>query len=276
MRQICELHVQSPAHKRLCYPAGDHKHDRGEHAVRSGIHRERNVCRQAGSRFNEVVVSGDRIRAFNGVDTERFRPGNDVRAEARKTLGIPEEALVFGTVGRLDIQKRPKALLSLFVELKRSFPDLYLVLVGSGLLEDEIRRQVKSLGLIDSVVFVGFSKRVEKVLPALDLFVILSSVEGFGTATVEAMACGLPVVGTDVPGTRDILMDSKSGTLVPLDDQEATVKACAQYLGNHQLRKTVGREARQEAVKKYDIREWEKRILEFYAKVLSRPNGSLN
>jgi glycosyltransferase involved in cell wall biosynthesis len=206
----------------------------------------------------------------NGVDTVRFQPNAVHRVKARETLGIPQDSLVMGTVGRLDKQKRPEAILSVFVELKRTFPNLYLVLVGTGSLEQSVRRQVEALGLARSVIFVGFTDRVENLLPAFDLFVILSSVEGFGTATAEAMACGLPVVGTDVAGTRDILSNTKAGILVPVEDQETTVKACARVLGDNNLRVTMAKAAREEAEQKYDLRRWENRISAFYENVFKR------
>jgi glycosyltransferase involved in cell wall biosynthesis len=210
---------------------------------------------------------------YNGVDTKRFEVGIDSRAEARKKLGLPRESLVMGTVGRLEGQKQPESILSVFAELKRRFPALHLVFVGSGTLEQKVRRQAEQLGVAQSVVLTGFQDRVERLLPAFDFFVMFSTVEGFGTATAEAMASGLPVVGTDVPGTHDILSKSNAGILVPLNDQQKTVEACARLLTNEKLRKEMGTVAKEEAVQKYDIKDWENRILEFYEHALHKSNG---
>jgi len=204
----------------------------------------------------------------NSVDTHRFRPNPDRRASVRDALGLPQQALVLGSVGRLHKSKRPLELVLAFAQLKQIFPELYLVLVGTGPLEHELRRQVEGLGVAGSVVFAGWHSEVEKLLPAFDLFVILSCYEGFGTVTAEAMASGLPVVGTDVPGTQDILRNGKGGFLVPLGNQKALVDACARLLADKALRKQVGRAAREEAVRQYEQRVWERRILAFYEKVL--------
>ena len=117
---------------------------------------------------------------------------------------------------------------------------------------------------------------MEKVLPAFDLFAMLSSIEGFGTATVEALASGLPVVGTDVPGTQDILTNGTGGVLVPLGDHRGTVDVCARLLRDNAFRAQLGKAAREEAVRRYDQPMWETRILSFYDKVLdgSRSPGS--
>ena len=210
---------------------------------------------------------------YNGVDNKRFEVGIDSRAEARKKLGLPRESLVMGTVGRLEDQKQPELTLSVFAELKRRFPALHLVFVGIGSLEQKVRRQAEQLGVAQSVVLTGFQDRVERLLPAFDLFVMFSIREGFGTATAEAMASGLPVVGTDVPGTHDILSKSNAGILVPLNDQQKTVEACARLLANEKLRKEMGTVAKEEAVQKYDIKDWENRILAFYEHALRKSNG---
>lgn len=220
--------------------------------------------------FGEFLLPGTVMEVIhNGVDTGRFRPRPEMRAGARHALGLPQEALVVGSVGRLEKQKRPWALVSVYAELKRIFPTLYLVLVGTGRLEHELRRQVEELGVAGSVIFTGFHGAIENLFPAFDLFVLLSRNEGFGTATVEAMASGLAVVGSDVPGTQNILGNGRGGLLVPLEDEGATMDACARLLGDCELRKQLGRAGREEAVRQYDERAWEGRILAFYDKVLN-------
>ena len=83
------------------------------------------------------------------------------------------------------------------------------------------------------------------------------------------MACGLPVVATDVPGTRDILASGEGGILVPADDVKATVAACQNLLANKTLRRQLGQKGRQESVLKYDEHAWGNKILDFYQKVFA-------
>ena len=98
--------------------------------------------------FGEFLLPETVIEVIhNGVDTGRFRPAPEVRKAARDWLGLPQEALVLGSVGRLHKQKQPWVLVSVFAELKRVFPTLFLVLVGTGPLEQELRRQVEALGV---------------------------------------------------------------------------------------------------------------------------------
>ena len=204
----------------------------------------------------------------NCVNTARFVPSRERRAGAREAFGIPDDAMVLGSVGRLDKQKRPELLISVFAKLKEQYPSLYLILVGQGELEPAVRRQVADAGLGGCVIFAGFQNEVEKVLPALDLHLLFSRNEGFGTSTVEAMACGVPVVGTDVPGTADILRGSGAGILVPRDDEQAIVAAVMKLLENAVLREKMGQNGRIEAEQKFGKSKWESSIRNFYGEIV--------
>ena len=201
----------------------------------------------------------------NGVDTDTFIVSPERKVLARKQLGLPPDALVLGCVARLSTQKRPQALLALFARLAPQFPQLHLVLVGTGPLEATLRRQVQQTGVQERVVFAGFQQRIELLMPAFDLHVLLSKNEGFGIATIEAMACGVPAVGTDVPGTHDILHDSAGGLLLPLDDDNAACAAIAKLLLDAPRRARMGRLAREETVQRYSMPRLERQLRQFYA-----------
>jgi glycosyltransferase involved in cell wall biosynthesis len=115
---------------------------------------------------------------------------------------------------------------------------------------------------------------VEDVIPAFDVHVLLSSREGFGIATAEAMACGIPVVGSDVPGTADILSAMVGGRLVPLDDEDAIVAVLRTLLRSPDERANMGAIARQTAERCYSAQIWKKNVLAFYSEVLSSAAAS--
>ena len=114
-------------------------------------------------------------------------------------------------------------------------------------------------------MFAGFRQRVELLMPAFDLHLLLSKNEGFGIATIEAMACGVPAVGTDVPGTHDILHDSQGGVLLPPGDEDAACQALADLLRDPARRQRMGRQARQEALQHYSMQRLEQQLRQFYA-----------
>ena len=201
----------------------------------------------------------------NGVDTDAFIVSPERRQLARLQLGLPPDALVIGCVARLSAQKRPQALLAMFLRLRREFPQLYLVLAGTGPLEAMLREQVLAAGLQARVLLTGFQQRIELLMPAFDLHLLLSKNEGFGIATIEAMACGVPAVGTDVPGTSDILHGSGGGMLLPLDDEDAACRAVADLLRDPVRRQRMGRQARLEAEEHYSMQRLERQLRQFYA-----------
>lgn len=220
--------------------------------------------------FGAYIAPGTRLQVIpNSVDIRRFIPSPERRAAARARLGLPPGALVLGSVARLSPQKRPDALIDLFARLRTSYPDLYLVLAGTGPLEQQLRAQVAALGLDGAVIFAGFVGEVELLLPAFDLHFLLSRNEGFGISTIEAMACGVPVVGTDVPGTADILRGSEGGMLVPLDDPDTTHDHVARLLADPARRGAMAIKARQEMETTYSAEILKQRIDAFYQGLLT-------
>ena len=216
--------------------------------------------------YQDMLAPQTRLAVIpNGVDTEVFTVSPERRRLARQQLGLPADALVIGSVARLSAQKRPQALLAMFALLARQFPRLYLVLAGAGPLEAMLRAQALAAGLASRVVFTGFQPRIELLMPAFDLHLLLSKNEGFGIATIEAMACGVPAVGTDVPGTSDILHGSAGGLLLPLDDEAAACRAVAALLRDAPRRARMGRQARLEAEQRYSMPRLERQLRQFYA-----------
>jgi glycosyltransferase involved in cell wall biosynthesis len=202
--------------------------------------------------FRHYVPNEARLAVIpNCVDTQRFVPSPSRGVAARACWGVPEDALVIGTVGRLSEQKRPALLLALHNLLVRRFPNIYLVFIGGGPLEDALRDAARQSARPQQVIFAGFVSGVEQVLPAFDLHVLLSRNEGFGIATIEAMACGVPAVATDVPGSADILRGSPSGLLVPPDDVAAAAELIAPLLADPARRAQMGRAGRAEAEARY-------------------------
>ena len=206
----------------------------------------------------------------NFVDTSRFRPSAARRMDARARLEIPEGTLVLGSVGRLSEQKRPEALLRVFARLAGKFPDLRLVLIGDGPLKDQVTALAQRLGVVGRLHITGYRDDVEALIPAFDIHVLLSSREGFGIATAEAMACGVPVVGSNVPGTADILRDGCGGVLVSADDEPAIADAIERLLRSPGERARVGGAGRELVERYYNLSLWKQRVSGFYADVMAK------
>ena len=215
--------------------------------------------------YHPFIRPGTRLAVIpNGVDTRRFRPAPGLRTEARRNWRIPPDALVLGSVARLADQKRPHAALALLAALLPQFPQLYLVLVGEGPLEPDLRRQADTLEVASRVVFAGFQHNVERLLPGMDVHILLSRNEGFGIATIEAMACGVPAVGTDVPGTADVLRGSAGGLLAPLDEPDTLARTVAGLLRDPARRARMGRDGRLEVEQRYSQERVGRLVRDFY------------
>ena len=133
----------------------------------------------------------------NAIDAEKFVYDESIRAEARQEFGIDPQALVMGHVGRFSPEKNHKFLIDVFYSLAQKHTDSRLLLVGSGPLEAEIREQCNKLGIQDRVIFAGVRSDVNRVLQAMDVFVMPSLYEGVSVAAVEAQAAGLPCLISD-------------------------------------------------------------------------------
>ncbi|WP_229257963.1 glycosyltransferase [Duganella margarita] len=200
----------------------------------------------------------------NPVDVARFRPSLATRLQARQRWQLPQQALAIGTVARLAEQKRPALAIGLLAALRVRFPDLYLVLAGDGPLEAALREQAERLGLTPWVIFTGFVAEVQTLMPALDVHLLMSRNEGFGIATIEAMACGVPAVATDVPGSADILTDCPGGLLIPAHDLAAAALAIGDLLADPARRAAMGAAGREVAISRYSNEVVGQQVAAFY------------
>jgi teichuronic acid biosynthesis glycosyltransferase TuaC len=183
-------------------------------------------------------VAGDNIVVVgNGVDMGTFHRLD--RQSARQRLGLPRDAVVLVSVGALVERKGFHRVIECLPALRQRFPRLrYLVVGGPGPEGDfsaRLRRDVIDLGLQECVTFLGTlaPEELEVPLSAADVFVLATRNEGWANVFLEAMACGLPVVTTDVGGNAEVVTDAKLGTLVPFGHADQLARAIADALGRN-------------------------------------------
>jgi glycosyltransferase involved in cell wall biosynthesis len=167
----------------------------------------------------------DRIRAFATVPlADGLHPVTpDERRLARATLGLPEDAKVVGTVGRLDAQKSPADMVAALAALGRE--DVYVVWVGGGSLFDRTRRLIERRGLAGRFMLLGDRADVPALLPAFDVFALSSLYEGLPCALVEAMTCRIPVVATAVNSVAEAVISGSTGLLARPGDPRSLARA---------------------------------------------------
>jgi glycosyltransferase involved in cell wall biosynthesis len=197
---------------------------------------------------------------FPPVDTREFYPDLHHRLVARAEMGVPGDVLLIGTVGNFNRQKRHDILVKAAYLLIRQFPNLYVRILGSPTVshskyyERNVKALAEKLGLLkdERLKFISPGSRVAHLLPAFDVFVLTSMAEGVPTVVLEAMACGLPVVATNVGSVADVVRDGKTGFLVPPFRPNAVAEAVGRLLTSPELRLGMGKEARKLAEQLYD------------------------
>ncbi|MGD0521577.1 MAG: glycosyltransferase [Terracidiphilus sp.] len=202
--------------------------------------------------FFAGMTSADKLAVLpNGVDVEVWRPDSAVRTAMRRELGLEDEFLWFAA-GRLDAVKDYPALLSAMVHVPKT---ARLVIAGSGSLQSELQRLSTRLGLDGRVRFLGFEPDVRRWMRAADGFVLSSLREGLPMGLLEASACALPAVATDVPGTREVIVDGKTGRLALAGDAAALGEAMTRMMRTPpEERRTMGERARQHVMDRFSLK----------------------
>lgn len=208
---------------------------------------------------------------LNGVDLEQFQCGCQNIQETRSSLNLKDNEHVIGIVGNFRRVKNHVFLIKTFGNLVKILENVKLIIVGRSFPDDpensepEVRNMVRELGIENSILFLGYRSNVRELLEIMDVFCLTSFKEGLPISLIEAMAAGLPVVGTHVEGIRDVIVPDYNGRLVELGDVEALQNSLIDLLKDPDLRKRLGRAARQTAEEKYSldrcVAEYEKLFL---------------
>ena len=199
-----------------------------------------------------IVPARKVIVVPNGIDLSRFHVGAS-RVGCRETLGIPAEAPVVGTVGRLSEIKRQDHLIRAFGRALGRAPEAHLLIVGEGPLGGELRKLADGLGFGDRVHFAGYQPRPEEYLAEMDVFALSSRSEGMPLAVLEAWAAGLPVVATNVGGLPELIQDGQTGILVDTNDEASLAEALAGLIADPARARQLGDRGRRRVEADYDL-----------------------
>ncbi len=152
---------------------------------------------------------------FNGIDIGQFKLGNHDERQKKRLQWHVEGGPIIGIIARLSSVKGIDVLIDAFSAVKAQFPSLCLLIVGEGPEKKRLEGLVAEKGLKAAVRFEPIVNQTSGILPIFDLFVMPSLQEGLGLAVMEAQACGIPVVASNVGGLPDLIDDGKTGLLVP-------------------------------------------------------------
>ena len=189
---------------------------------------------------------------INGVRTEGLADRSP-RQTVRRELGIPAEAPVIGSVGRLSEIKRQTLLLQAMAGLTQRFPAVRLLLVGAGPERERLEQEASDLGIRDRVYFAGYQAEPGRYLQAMDVFALSSRSEGLPIALLEAWAAGLPVVSSAVGGIPKTVTHGENGLLFASGDVVALGAALALPLNEPSLASRLGRAGQRTVEAQYSV-----------------------
>ena len=222
----------------------------------------------AAAHVAESMVCEHRLTVLaNGLDVKAWKPDETARAETRRAAGLEDEFLWLA-VGRLEPVKDYPTLLRAMALAPLS---ARLAILGDGPERADLEQLSRNLGLTSRVRFVGFEANVKRWMNAADGFVLSSRYEGLPMVLLEAGACGLPVVATDVPGTREALVHGDTGLLAKAGDPEALHAAMSTVMGmNGDNRRAMGERARNWVTERFGLEPVLDRWEALYAELLER------
>jgi glycosyltransferase involved in cell wall biosynthesis len=238
--------------------------------------------REVIARNAEVIVAVSREDERRMVEVERIKPSairfipngiptperknHDLRAE----LGLPHGTPVVGTVGQLRPEKALEVLIEAAKRLATQFPDLKILVVGHGPVEDELQRLVAVAALEETVLFLGRRNDVPDVLAAIDVAVCCSDHEGSPLSVMEYMAAGKPVVATMVGGVPDLIKDGEHGLLVPPRRPAELADAIAALLSDRERAQMMGESARLRQQEEFTLDAFVRRVEDLYEELFSQ------
>ena len=187
---------------------------------------------------------------YNGVDSQKI--DQTLRAvnieQVKSEFGLESEH-IFTCVGRLHPSKGHRYLIEAAGHLKRTHPSFKLLIVGDGILKGELLQLISSKGLSEHIRFLGYRKDVYRILAVSNALVQPSIFEGFGLAAAEAMACGLPVISTNLPSIAEVVRHEETGILVPPADPWALSTVMARLMDHPKLATAYGANGRRRVEK---------------------------
>jgi len=224
----------------------------------------RKIAIQAGLNKNKICV------ICNGVDLSKFSP--DITGKKfREELGANGDTKVIGMAGRIVSWKGCDVFINAAAQVVKIIPDTKFIIVGEAPDSQYLGQLVKlaeDLGVKDKIVFVGLCSNMPEVFAALDLFVLPSWEEPFARVVLEAMAIGKPVIGTDVGGTPEQIIDNVTGLLVPPRDPVSLAEAIIKILQDGKAAKKMAVAARRRAEQLFSIKKHVRAVESIYENLL--------
>ena len=214
-------------------------------------------------------VAPHKIRVSHNAISLEQQKGPDADPSERERLGIPPDALLVGTAGRLSPEKNHLGLVRAAAQVLRQRSDVHFVIWGEGPLRRQLEQEIEAQNLRGRIHLPGFRADVQRHFHEIDLFVLPSHTEGLSNVLLEAAACSKAVVATAVGGNPEVVLDGTTGILTPAGDAVALAEAILRLLAAPELRTAMGRTGRRRVAEHFDFDAQTDRYLALYRSLLS-------
>ena len=189
------------------------------------------------SALREKICKPSKLQViYNGIDLEEIEKAASM---SRAQLGIPEDAFVVGMVGRLSKQKAPDTFVKAAKLIKEKIPNAFFLMVGDGELRGQVENLIHQYDLGSSFLITGWVDNPTAYMKIMDVGMLLSRWEGFGLVLPEYMACGVPIVATNVDAIPNIIKDGVNGMLVNKDSFVGVQKVCTGLKNDTELKDRI-------------------------------------
>ena len=227
------------------------------------------VSEDVRSAINKNIHPKSKIEViYNGVNTGSFSRDIEARISLREKLGISSTTIVVGNVCVFRKQKQLDKWVDLFEKINKQNPNTIGLLVGAGVLFNEIKNYIKEKKLEDKILLVGLQTNVKQYLNIIDIFVSTSAFEGLPIALLEAMSMQCAVAVTNAGGVKEVIENSVNGFMVDVERIDLLEDVVLKLSVDEQQRKNIGINARQTVEQKFSIKATTKQIENCYNKIL--------
>lgn len=228
----------------------------------------------ATSRKTAAYLEVPHTVVMHGIDTDRFCPPANPSA-IKAALGLNPQLQIAGCFGRIRHQKGTDLFVDAMLQLLPQHPNWMAIIAGRTTaehltFEHDLRQRIEAAGLQERIRFVGEHKDIHRWYQALSLYVAPQRWEGFGLTPLEAMACGVPVVASDVGAFSELVVTGETGAIVERNDLAAMVSGIQPYLANNSLRTTAGKAALNQVRTNFPLEREARQLIAIYQSLLGQ------
>ncbi len=216
------------------------------------------------------VAKHEKITVINsGLELDIYKKVTKRDEKKRKELGLGPEIAVVGMVGRLEPIKNPRCLIEAAKLIAEDYTDVKFLVIGEGSLRPGLEARCKKLGIWDKFKFLGWREDVPEIISVLDLLILPSLNEAVGRVIIEAAACSVPTIASNVGGIPEVIKDNQTGLLVPPRNVKVLASAVTALLKDKEVRQVLGEEAKKWVDYKFSAEFMVERIVKLYEELVN-------